>query len=566
MTYLTEVLGLKSLIKPRDLQTNVQAGQTLPMEPAAKPQANRLETTAKPLLFISSDDGTEVRELLVKITNALKLPDEKFEARFGVGESEIQECIDSGTRSAIVVFGDTAKPIEQKGETEVLQTHSLQNLINEPNLKKSTWLGLQEILKRAVLLFALFFSIQSQADCTTGLTVDGVIGPGTLDYIMRGLEQSDKFGCQSVLVRINTPGGNLQSTRLIVEKILNSKKPFLCIVAPAGAHAGSAGAIILQACHVAGAVATTNIGAATPVEGGGADIGKDLRQKLLNDTISWVEGLAELRGRNKKFAKDIVETAKVVGANEALSIGAIDFVGADAETFLKFSNGRDTKINGEPHKIKTGDLKPFAPDLRYRFLELVTHPQIAYLLFMISIGLLYFELTHPGMFLPGVAGVLGLVISLISFHMLDVQWGGLALLVLGIVFLVAEIFVPSFGALGVGGIISFVMGSLLLFDTAVGPLPLSMVLPTAILLGALMMGLGYLAMRTRSVKKSGGFDDIVGREGRVSSIGADAKNGMVEVHGEIWKFESDSEVKVGDVVQVNGVKHFVLKVQKKVGA
>ncbi|HEX4922879.1 MAG TPA: hypothetical protein VFV50_02300, partial [Bdellovibrionales bacterium] len=299
---------------------------------------------------------------------------------------------------------------------------------------------------------------KSGAACTLQMKVDGVIGPGTLDYLDRAYDEAKAQNCESLLLLINTPGGNLQSTRLIVERILNSPIPVLCLVYPSGAHAGSAGAIIMQACHVNGAVETTNMGAATPIDGGGADIGKDLRQKVLNDTISWVEGLAELRGRNKKFARDIVETAKVVTAKEALSIGAIDFVGEEVATFVKFAAGRTTKIanNKEPKKVATGQIKAFEPDFRYRLLELITHPQIAYLLFMISIGLLYFEITHPGMILPGVAGTLGLVLSLISFHLLDVRWGGLALLVLGLIFLIAEAFVPSFGALGVGGIIAFV--------------------------------------------------------------------------------------------------------------
>lgn len=397
--------------------------------------------------------------------------------------------------------------------------------------------------------------------CTVQIKIDDVIGPGTLDYMERGFKEAEEKNCGSLLMLINTPGGNLQSTRLIVEKILNSKMAVLCLVYPAGAHAGSAGAIIMQACHVSGGVETTNLGAATPIEGSGADIAKDLKQKVLNDTVSWVEGLAELRGRDKKFAREIVEKARVASSKEAQAIGAIDFVGEDIPAFTKFANGRTTKLAGQNGKIAAGMIQAFEPDLRYRVLEFVAHPQIAYMLFMISIGLLYFEMTHPGMVLPGVVGGVGLIISLISFHMLDVQWGGLALLVLGLIFLIAEAFVPSFGALGIGGIIAFVMGGLFLFDPAVGTLPLSLILPTAVTFGLIMFGLAYLALQTRSVRKKGGFDDLVGAQGRVSVIDKDSKQGKVEVHGEIWNFKSNQSLKVGDTVRVEKVaENFTLQV------
>jgi membrane-bound serine protease (ClpP class) len=285
----------------------------------------------------------------------------------------------------------------------------------------------------------------------------------------------------------------------------------------------------------------------------------------LNDTISWVESLADLRSRDKKFARDIVENAKVASAKDALQSHAIDFAGEGPTDFLKFCQGRNVKMKaGHVEAVQTSTLQSFEPDLRYRLLELVTHPQIAYLLFMASLALLYFEVTHPGMFLPGVAGAVGLVISLISFHLLEVRWGGLALLILGLIFLVAEAFVPSFGALGVGGIIAFVMGSIFLFDPAVGTLPLTMILPTALGLGFIMMGLAFLALRTRRVKKRSGFDVLIGAEGRVSSIDAQgARHGMVEVSGELWKFESDHDLKINDMVRVTSVHHFTLKVSPR---
>ena len=321
--------------------------------------------------------------------------------------------------------------------------------------------------------------------CTMEISIYGGIGPASLDILERAQKRAEKLNCGSLLLIINTPGGNLQSTRLIVENILNSPLPVLCLVAPSGAHAGSAGAIIMQACHVSGALEATNLGAATPVSGGGDQMSDDMRNKIMNDTRSWVEGLAKLRGRNEEFAKDIVESAKAVAAREAFEINAIDWVGARKLDFLTFADGKEVKMSDDEMPIvQTGDITTFEPDLRHQVLSFFTNPQIAYLIFMGSLGLLYFELTNPGLMVPGVVGAVGLIVSLVSLHMLEVTWAGLLLIVLGMALMVAEAFVASFGILGIGGVTAFVIGSIFLFDTeATGyVLPLSTVIPTAIFL------------------------------------------------------------------------------------
>ncbi|MES2769694.1 MAG: nodulation protein NfeD, partial [Bdellovibrionota bacterium] len=255
------------------------------------------------------------------------------------------------------------------------------------------------------------FNAEAKDPCTLEIKIEGVIGPGTTDYIDRAISKAKNLECSSFLALINTPGGSLESTRIIVEKILNSDIPFLCLVAPQGGHAGSAGAIILQACHVNGALMATNLGAATPVAGSGQEIPKDLRNKLINDTVSWLEGVTKLRGRNLEFSKKIVDEAKAVSSEEAFKLKAIDILSDDIKGFLEKAKGRKVSINQKDHVVVVGEIESYKQDSRFHILQIFSDPQIAYLLFMGSLALLYFEFTHPGTIAPGVIGAIGLVLS-----------------------------------------------------------------------------------------------------------------------------------------------------------
>lgn len=405
----------------------------------------------------------------------------------------------------------------------------------------------------------------SASTCTAQIEVTDVIGPASLDLLQRGEKYAAQEKCSSILLLINTPGGSLDSTRRIVEMIINSQYPYLCLVAPAGGHAGSAGAIILQACHVNGALVGTNLGAATPVTMGG-EIPEDMRKKILNDTRSWLDSLTKMRGRSEKFGQDIILEAKAVTAEEAHKLKAIDYVGKTTDDFLKFATGRTVKMSGDKEqKVETGVLHAFVLDIRYKLLSLVTDPQLAYLILLGSLGLLYFEMTHPGTMIAGVAGAVGLIVAMIALHKLDVEYGGLALIFLGIVMLVAELFVPSFGALGVGGIISFVFGSLFLFDPVKTGyrLPLSLILPVALFFAIVFLGVGYLLLRTQKVKKKGGFEDLLGLKARVVSLEGAGNSGMIELRGELWKFQSPTSLSLTDEVSVRGYEGLVLKVEKE---
>lgn len=415
--------------------------------------------------------------------------------------------------------------------------------------------------------FFMFSTAQANPQCTLQLQINSTIGPSTFDYMERGLERAKKIKCESILMLLNTPGGSLQTTRLIVETIVNSPIPFLCLVYPSGGHAGSAGAIILQACHYSGAMETTNIGAATPVAGTGEEIPKDLRNKLVNDTTSLIDGLTKLRGRSKEFGQKIVTEGKAHEAHEAQKQGGIDIVVNEISQFLDKANGKLVKLSQDRESpINTGPVTHFSPDFRFHLLELFTDPQFAYFLFMGSLALIYFEITHFGAIVPGVIGMIGLILSMISFHKLNVSWGGFALILLGVLFMIAEAFVPSFGALGIGGIISFIVGSVFLFDqeSSEFSLSLSTILPTAIFIGLIMLTVAWMAFKIRGIKKIGAKDDLIGEKALVVSLNPDdLKSGHIELRGETWKFKSNQEVHLNETVLITDIKGLVLTIKKE---
>ncbi len=421
-------------------------------------------------------------------------------------------------------------------------------------------------MRGLAFLISFFWFFPGQSDCTLSTEIRDVVGPATYDYLQRVQSRAKEKKCQSVLVRVNTPGGSLQSTRKIVELIMTSSIPYLCLIYPSGGHAGSAGAIIMQACHVNGAVEATNIGAATPVSGLGQEIPEDMKKKLFEDTRSWVEGLARYRGRSIEFARDIVLKGRALDAKEAVKEKAIDVVVNDIEEFLEFASGRPVRLNSDKKtRVSVAALEYFHPGLRHNIMQVFSNPQWVYLIFMGSLGLLYFEMTHPGSLLPGVVGALGLVISLMNFHVLGVSWGAVLLILLGAGFMFAELFVPSFGALGLGGLTSFVVGSLLLFDGNSGyDFPLSLVIVTSVVLALIMFGVGLLAIQaTRRGILNREREQMEGQEVSVRHFNSNKKRGIGFCRGELWKIQSEDRLNEEDVVIIKEVRGFTLVVHKK---
>lgn len=414
----------------------------------------------------------------------------------------------------------------------------------------------------ALLLLALNLAF---AECTLEAELTGVVGPATVDFLKRAERQAETRGCGSIFLLVNTPGGSLESTRHLVEGILNSPIPYLCLVAPSGGHAGSAGAILLQACHVNGALNGTNLGAATPIAMGG-EMPKDLRQKILNDTRSWVDGLTSLRGRNAKFGQDIILEAKSVTAEEALKLKAIDFVGDTKEQFLEFADGRAVKVDARKDAtVRVGAVERFEADARFKILSMLTDPEFAYMLLLASLGLLYFEITHSGVIVPGIAGAVGLVIALIALHKLDVEWGGLLLIFIGVGLIIAEMFLPTFGLVGAAGVGALALGSLFLFDPVRSfgyHLPYGLVAGTTAACALALVGVSYLFVQTVRVRKKGGFEDLMGERARVVSLKT-AHAGTLELRGELWTFESEATLQIDDQVTVKGHRGLILRVEKE---
>ena len=363
----------------------------------------------------------------------------------------------------------------------------------------------------------------ASSSCVAEGALKGPVTPITLDIIRKTIDFAEEKGCHSILLTIDTPGGSLPATRQIVQEILNSPRPFLCLISPAGGQATSAGAIILQACHVSGALKGTNMGAATPVALG-RQIPKesDMRKKMLNDTAAFVETLTALRGRNKDFGRAVVLEAKSVSAEEAKKLKAIDWMGETKANFLSFAEGRETELAaGEKTLVRVGPVRVFQKSFRYSVLNFFADPQLLYMIFLGSAALIYFELTHPGALLPGIVGGIGLILSLIGLNLLSVTWGALALIFLAIGLFAAEALVPSFGLLGIGGAAAFVLGSLYLFDPVQTgySVSLSLILPTAIFFGLIVFGVSWLAFKTVKMKKrQSGFDFLAGFQGEVTEI------------------------------------------------
>ena len=421
-----------------------------------------------------------------------------------------------------------------------------------------------------LIIFALFvYASPARALCTVQINIKTAITPVTLDMVKKALTLLKKENCSSIFMEIDTPGGALPATRLIVQEILNSPAPFLCLISPKGAQATSAGAIILQACHVSGALKGTNLGASTPVlMGRQMDKESDLRKKAINDTVSFVKSLSQVRKRNKKFAEEIVTQAKSVTAEEALALKAIDWAGDRVEDFFSFAKGRKVEMGkGKTQQVAIGPLKTFPIGLRYNILNFFADPQILYLLFLGSIMLIYFEFTHPGTLVPGVMGGIGLILSLVGLNAFSVAWGAVALIFAGLALFLAEMLVPSFGILGIGGLISFILGSVYLFDPVeMGgyQLPLSLIIIVSLVVALLMFGACYLALRTVRMKRNiTAMGAVLGEEGEVTKLLNDsAKKGWIIVHGEIWKFHCDKALKIGDMVKVIQHKKMSLKVEK----
>ncbi|MGE5816969.1 MAG: NfeD family protein [Deltaproteobacteria bacterium] len=386
------------------------------------------------------------------------------------------------------------------------------------------------------------------------ITINGSINPAVDDFIRESIARAKTDGAQALVIQLDTPGGLLGSTRSIVKEILGAPVAIIVYVAPSGAGAGSAGVFITMSAHIAAMAPGTNIGAAHPVGGGGEDIKGVMGEKMENFTASFSESIAQQRGRNTEWAIQAVRKSVSITEKDALKKNVIDIVATNVEDLLKQADGRTVDIGGHPQRLalKDAQIVRYEMSLKQKIINAVADPNISYLLMMAGILGLYMEFSHPGVFFPGVAGAICLLLAFASFQLLPINYVGLILVLLGVALLVGEAFFPSFGVLGVGGIISMALGSLLLFDSQNSDVGVdrSIVFTAVGTLGAFVLTVSYLVFRSQKSKPSLGVEGLIGEIGEVR--GKLTPRGKVFVHGEYWNAQAEGEIDVGEKVRVVG--------------
>ncbi len=394
----------------------------------------------------------------------------------------------------------------------------------------------------------------------TIIELEGPINPGAAAFLTRGLEDAEKSGSELVIIRLDTPGGLVPSMRMMVKGIMNSPVPVVVYVAPKGAGAASAGVMITVSAHVAAMAPGTNIGAAHPVGAGGKDIDKDMSEKVVNDMASYGRGIAQDKGKNAEWVEKAIRESVSITAEEAVEKKVVDLVAADIDELLKLLDGREIQLKQGKVTLKTKDLAKIyhKPGFRDTVLRIIGDPNIAYILMMIGLAGLYFELAHPGAVFPGVVGAISLILAFYSFQTLPVNYAGLLLIALAVIFFIAEIKVASYGILSLGGIVSLTLGSIMLFED-VG-VSLRLMAPTIVLIGGFFVIVSTLAFRAYRAKPQSGMEGLIGEVGIVQK--PIDPEGLVFVHGEYWRATSSEKLEPGEMVAVEEVTGLLLKVRK----
>nr|PZN77881.1 MAG: serine protease [Pseudomonadota bacterium] len=437
------------------------------------------------------------------------------------------------------------------------------------------------------------------------LGIQGAIGPATSRYIEKGIAQAEERGARLVILQMDTPGGLDSAMRDIIRAILASRVPVVSYVAPSGARAASAGTYIMYASHVAAMAPATNLGAATPVAIGGEppreperpgtkpdeapaddaseaekpgsgdsaarrkpadepmEPGSATERKAVNDAVAYIRGLAELRGRNVEWAEQAVRAAASLSAKEALAMNVIDVIARDLPDLLAQIDGREVQVSGGPVTLATRHLtiERMEPDWRTQLLSVITNPTIAYGLLLIGLYGLLLEGYNPGAIVPGVVGAISLLLALFAFQILSVNYAGLALLGLGIAMIIAEFFVPSFGALGLGGLVAFVVGSIILLDTDVPGFDVAvpLIAGVATVGGLALIGLVWLVTHTIRRPAPAGMLTMVGDTAEVFEDFTET--GRVRYGGELWNAHTSVPLRAGQPVRIVKVEGLWLWVE-----
>lgn len=396
------------------------------------------------------------------------------------------------------------------------------------------------------------------------ISVNAAITPPVAEFIIRSIDNAVKGNAEGLIIRLDTPGGLDTAMRDIAKAILNAPVPVIVYVAPAGARAASAGVIIVASAHVAAMAPGTNIGAAHPVGIGiGAKMDKTMSQKVENDAAAYAKGIAGKRGRNEDWVQRAVRKSESITAEDALRLNVIDFVASDVNDLLKQIDGREVPLNGAVKKIKTAGavIQEKAMGTRSKILAAMSDPNIAYILLLIGLAGLYFEFSNPGAILPGVIGGIALIMAFFAMQTLPVNYAGIAMILFSIVLFIAEIKVISHGILATGGVISLIIGSLMLFKSPDSSLAVSwgVLIPAVTITSLFFIGVILIALKAQLRPQQAGAQAMVGQQGvAIDDVHA---SGKVFVEGEYWEATSDLPIKAGDKIVVVGMENLKLRVE-----
>lgn len=432
-------------------------------------------------------------------------------------------------------------------------------------LKKISYALIAVFILTSVLAIA-----QEKRPVFNVITVDGVITSPTAKYIASSIEQASKDKAEALIILLDTPGGMDTAMRDIAKSLLNAPLPVIVYVYPSGARAASAGVIITTAAHIAAMAPGTNIGAAHPVSigiGGSGNVDKTMSDKIENDAAAYVRSIAKTKGRSEEWVEKAVRKSESITAEEALKLNVIDLVAIDIEKLLAAINGKEVVVAGNKKKLNTknAELNDKEMSTRQRILSAISDPNISYLLLLIGLAGLYFEFSTPGAILPGVIGGISLLLAFFGLSTLPVNYTGILLIIFGIILFIAEIKVMSSGLLTVGGVISLVLGSLLLFDSPEPALRLSfqVLIPAVVVASGFFIVVIWLAVKAQMRKHFTGAEAMIGEE--VDVVRDIDKEGEVFIKGEYWKARSDAPIPKGakaKIIKVDGMKLTVEEIKK----
>ncbi len=425
---------------------------------------------------------------------------------------------------------------------------------------------LRLILSVLLLLMALssLVAFGTEGKHVNVIEINGVINPVAAKFITEAIDQSEEDGAECLIIQMDTPGGLMDSMRAIVKKLLSARVPTVVYVSPSGARAASAGVFITMAAHIAAMAPSTNIGAAHPVTLGGQKENKAMMEKVVNDAVAQIKGIAKKRGRNVKWAEKAVRKSVSITEGEALKLKVINLVASDLDSLLAKIDGRKVKIDSQTKVLATKGTSINRRQMgwRYRLLDIISNPTIAYIMLMLGIYGIFFELSNPGAILPGVVGAIFLILAFFALHMLPINYAGLALILLGIILFIAEVKITSYGMLSVGGAVCMLLGSIMLAENLPEYMKISkgVIYPAVFMSAAFFLFAVTMAIRARTKKPTTGVEGLIGEVGVSETV--IFPEGTVSIHGEFWRAECDERIEKGERIKVVDVKNLKLKIVK----